>query len=127
MDLLRLLTVYSPIPAQKIDDNGNLIQFINVTSGLGSWPKDNLPTKEPEANLILGLKILANLFETKEGRDLIRHETDLVNNLIEISQHYYNFKTNISLCLKIFESIPVAWKNGLNKNFRIAFITVLLK
>nr|CAG8451216.1 2161_t:CDS:10 [Entrophospora candida] len=75
IDLLRLLSLYTSIPAQYSDEKGSIVKFIESVIGISSWVGDEQLSKEKETNLMLYFKVLANLFDSKEGRDVIRKES----------------------------------------------------
>ncbi|CAG8450569.1 5305_t:CDS:10 [Acaulospora morrowiae] len=102
IDLLRLLILYSPIPAQY-DLDGDIINLLISSSNINSWVEGTPPTKEQETNTMLGLRALANLFDTKEGREVLRRKAETIIELIS----------------------PIL-KLSTNKNLRVALVTVFL-
>ncbi|RHZ47070.1 hypothetical protein Glove_593g5 [Diversispora epigaea] len=103
IDLLRLLILYSPLPAKYEDSSGNIVRFIINSANINLWTKDSKPTKEQEINTMLGLRAFTNLFEIKEGNNILRHESS-----------------------KIVDLISPLWSQTTNKNLRVALVTVFL-
>jgi phospholipase A-2-activating protein len=103
IDLLRLQILYTSIPAKYVYNDGNIINFIINYSGISTWPKDNIPNKDQDTNAMLGLRALSNLFDIKEGKDVLRHEAS-----------------------KILELLSSTWNKSSNKNNRAARVTVFL-
>jgi hypothetical protein len=75
---LRLQILYNPIPAKHVDNDGSIINLITNFAGIIIWPKDNAPDKDQDTNAMLGLRALSNLFDTKEGRDVLGREASKV-------------------------------------------------
>lgn len=104
IDLLRLFILYSPIPAKYEDSNGNIIRFIIDSADINSWSTGDDPTKELETNTMLGLRAFTNLFDIREGSDLIRREASKVlteNKKIFKLMRYENISFNI-ISLSLF-------------------------
>ncbi|CAG8434421.1 1374_t:CDS:10 [Diversispora eburnea] len=96
IDLLRLLILYSPIPAKYEDSSGNIVRFIINSANINSWSKDSKPTKEQEINTMLGLRAFVNLFEIKEGNNVLRHES---SKIVDLISPIWNQTTNKNLLL----------------------------
>ncbi|CAG8468092.1 11364_t:CDS:10, partial [Acaulospora colombiana] len=103
IDLLRLLILYSPIPAQYDDIDGSIVSLLIDSADIRSWDEGNSPTKEQETNTMLGLRALANLFDNKEGKEVLRRKAQTIIELIS----------------------PILGRTT-NKNLRIALVTVFL-
>ncbi|CAG8706467.1 1987_t:CDS:10, partial [Dentiscutata erythropus] len=103
IDLLRLQILYTPIPAQYVENDSNVINLLINSTGMNSWSKDHdTPTKDQETNMMLGLRALTNLFNVEEGKRIIKREAST-----------------------IIDMISHTWKST-NKNLRIALVTVFL-
>ncbi|RIA79278.1 WD40-repeat-containing domain protein [Glomus cerebriforme] len=103
IDLLRLQILYTSIPAKYVDNDGSIINLIINSAGISSLPKDNIPNKDQDTNAMLGLRALSNLFDIKEGRDVLRREAS-----------------------KILELLSSTWNKSSNKNYHTALVTVFL-
>jgi hypothetical protein len=79
---LRLQILYTPIPAKHVDDGGSIINLITNFAGIITWSKDSAPDKDQDTNAMLGLRALSNLFEIKEGRDVLGREASKVIKII---------------------------------------------
>jgi len=101
--LLRLQILYTSIPAKHFDNDGSIINLITNFAGIITWPKDSVPDKDQDTNAMLGLRALSNLFNIKEGRDVLKHEAS-----------------------KILELLSSTWNKSSNKNNRVARVTVFL-
>ena len=78
IDLLRLQILYTSIPAKYVDNDGSIINLITSCSGINTWSEDSIPDKDQDTNAMLGLRALSNLFDIKEGRDVLRREASKV-------------------------------------------------
>ena len=76
LDLLRLLTASSPLPATyDYPTNQNLISLLSESGVFTDKDRPN--------NIMLATRALSNLFETPAGRDLAEKEFDQIHELIK--------------------------------------------
>ena len=94
LDLLRLLTASSPLPATYTSTTNQ--GLITLLSERGVFADKDRPN-----NIMLATRALSNLFETSAGRDLADHEFD-----------------------RIYELVKEASKGSTNRNLTIAVATL---
>ena len=75
---MRLQVLYTPIPSKYVDNYGSIVDLVANSTGISTWSKDSIPDKDQETNVMLGLRTLSNLFDNKEGRDILRREASKV-------------------------------------------------
>ena len=75
LDVLRLLAGSSPLAAQYRDSGGrNIIELLESKGVFGDSERPN--------NIMLAVRVLANLFETEPGRTLMNYSFDHVQNIL---------------------------------------------
>jgi hypothetical protein len=71
LDVLRLLLAHQGANASLLASGEPLLQQVFQAAGFGR-------PDAADANLMLGLRAVANMFQTKQGRDLVLAQKDLV-------------------------------------------------
>ncbi|RUS24479.1 PUL domain-containing protein [Jimgerdemannia flammicorona] len=78
LDLLRLYALHAPrLLAEATKNQAGIVDFVVRTSGIDQFQVGQL-SKEQDTNLMLALRILANLCEKPEGRQVVRAQTSEV-------------------------------------------------
>ncbi|KAJ1768870.1 WD repeat protein Lub1 [Coemansia sp. RSA 1813] len=70
LDLLRLVIVFSRLPALSQPEGKSLVECVGEAAGIFELPPNAL-AKQDEINLMMGVRALSNAFATKEGGDLV--------------------------------------------------------
>uniref|UniRef100_U9TKA7 Phospholipase A-2-activating protein n=1 Tax=Rhizophagus irregularis (strain DAOM 181602 / DAOM 197198 / MUCL 43194) TaxID=747089 RepID=U9TKA7_RHIID len=116
IDLLRLQILYTPIPAKHIDNDESIINLITNFAGIVTWPKDSTPDKDQDTNVMLGLRALSNLFEIKEGRDVLGREASKILELLSSTWDKSSSKNNRVARATVFLNFAVLYQTSSNKN-----------
>src|SRR5215216_5552634 len=102
IDLLRLQILHTSIPSKYVDNDGSILDLITRSTGIKTWPKDSIPNKGQETNVMLGLRALSNLFDNKEGRDILGREASKVIRIKSIRKGSFIFYLDNNIFISRF-------------------------
>ncbi|RUS16200.1 phospholipase A-2-activating protein [Endogone sp. FLAS-F59071] len=103
LDFLRLYALHAPgLIAEATRDQDGIVKFVAHAAEIQGG-QVGLLTKEQDTNLMLALRVLVNLCDKPEGREIVRSKSSDILTLVADS-----------------------WHNTNNKNTRLAWVTLLL-
>ncbi|KAF0360437.1 phospholipase A-2-activating protein [Gigaspora margarita] len=127
IDLLRLQILYTPIPAQYVENDNNIIHLLINSASMNSWSKDqDTPTKDQETNMMLGLRALTNLFNVEEGKIIIKREASTIIDMISHTWKSTNKNLRIAL-VTVFLNFSVLYKTNANEDVILQLMATLVE